>query len=63
MAGGGGGGGGGRIPPHYGPRGRSGLQLPILVRGRPPCRGRGFTPDHQLEQALQGGHGVCVGAC
>ena len=29
--------GGGGISQHYGPRGRSGLQLPILVRGRPPC--------------------------
>ena len=41
-------GGRGGIPQHYGPRGRSGLQLPILVRRRPPCRGRGFR---QLEQA------------
>ena len=24
---------------HYGPRGWSGLQVPILVRGRPPRRG------------------------
>ena len=30
---GGGGGEGGR-PQHYGPRGRSGLQVPILVRGQ-----------------------------
>ena len=42
-------------PQHYGPRGRSGLQAQILVRGRPPRRGRGFRQDHQLEQAAQGG--------
>ena len=53
--------GGGGIPQHYGPRGRSGLQLPILVRGRPPCLGRGFRQDHQLEQAAQGGPGVHLG--
>ena len=46
--------GGGGIPQHYGPRGRSGLQLPVLVRGRHPCRGRGFRQDHQLRVYLPG---------
>ena len=36
------GGGGGAGAQHYGPRGRSGLQVPILVRERPPRRGRGL---------------------
>ena len=44
------------------PRGRSGLQLLILVRGRSPCRGRGFRQDHLLEQAGQGGPGAHLGA-
>ena len=55
-------GGGGGIPRHYGPWGRSGLQLPILLRGRPPCRGRGLRQDHQLERAVQGGPGAHLGA-
>ena len=57
-----GGRGGWGIPQLYGPRGRSGLQLPTLVRGRPPCQSRGLRQDHQLEQAAQGGPGAHLGA-
>ena len=56
------GGGRGGCPRHYGPRGRSGLHVPTLVRGRPWRRGRGFRQDHQLEQAAQGGPGDHLGA-
>ena len=56
-----GGRGGGGGAQHYGPRGRSGLQVPILVRGRPPRRGRGCRQERQLEQAAQGGPGDHLG--
>ena len=47
---------------HYGSRGRNGLHVPILVRGRPLRQDRGFRQDHQLEQAAQGGPGDHLGA-
>ena len=37
---------------HYGPRGRNGLQLLILVGEQP--LGRDFRQGHRLEQAAQG---------
>ena len=54
------GGGGGGVQ-HYGPRGRSGLQVPNGARTA-PRRGRDFRQDHQLEQAAQGGPGDHLGA-